>query len=83
MSTAALRRAGGSVMVTIPPLYLKANGLGVGQFVTLEVSGDVLTIKPTAKKRITLAEIISGTPKKAARLRAEGWDEMAAAGHEQ
>lgn len=82
MSTAALRRAGGSVMVTVPPVYLKDNGLRAGQIVELQISGDALTIKPVAKKRITLAQILQGTPRKAARARAEGWDELQPAGRE-
>lgn len=69
-------------MVTIPPVYLKDNGLRVGQIVELQISGDALTIKPAAKKRVTLAEIIEGSPKKAARLRAEGWDDLPPAGRE-
>lgn len=82
MSQASLRRAGGSVMVTVPPAYLKQNGLSAGQTVRLEMKGDTLTIRPAAKKRITLAEILRGTPRKAARQRAEGWDEIPAAGRE-
>lgn len=82
MPTATLRRAGGSVMVTVPPMYLKDNDLSVGQLVSVEVSGETLTIKPATKKRITLQEIIAGTPKKVAAVRARGWDEMPAAGNE-
>lgn len=82
MSQASLRRAGGSVMVTVPPAYLKHTGLSAGQSVRLEIKGDTLTIRPAAKKRITLAEILRGTPPTAARQRAEGWDEMSSAGRE-
>lgn len=80
MSTVPLRRAGGSVTVTIPPLYLKQTGLAAGQIVDIEIKGSVLTIKPAARKRLSLAEIIKGTPKSVARARAEGWDELPPSG---
>jgi len=52
MAIASLRKAGGSVMVTVPPLYLKEHGLTVGSTVELEVKGDKLTITPGKKKLI-------------------------------
>ena len=70
-------------MVTVPPAYLKHTGLAAGQTVNLEMKGDVLTIRPATKKRITLAEILRGTPKKTARTRVDGWDELASAGKEE
>lgn len=82
MSHASLRRAGGSVMVTVPPAFLKQTGLSAGQTVSLEMKGDTLTIRPAAKKRVTLAEILRGTPKKAARQRVEAWDELRTVGKE-
>jgi len=82
MSQASLRRAGGSVMVTVPPAFLKHTGLSAGQTVSLEMKGDTLTIRPAAKKRVTLAEILRGTPKKAARQRVQGWDELRTVGKE-
>lgn len=69
-------------MVTVPPAYLKHTGLSAGQIVNLEVKGDTLTIRPAERKRVTLAEILRGTPKNAARQRAEGWDELHVAGRE-
>ena len=81
MATAPLRKSGGSVTVTIPPVYLKETGLTVGSVVSLEVKGDKLTISP-ARNRVTLADIVAAAPKKAAKMRAAGWDEMAPAGNE-
>lgn len=81
MATSSLRRAGGSVMLTLPPLYLKETGLTVGSVVSLDIRGEVLRITP-ARKRLTLKEIVSGTPKEAAALRAEGWEVLEPAGRE-
>lgn len=81
MATSSLRRAGGSVMVTVPPVYLKETGLTVGSTVSLEIKGDELKIRP-ARKRRTLKDVIKGTPKDAAALRAKGWDTLKPAGRE-
>lgn len=81
MSRYALRRAGGSVMVTIPPAFLKRTGLTAGSDVEVNATGDKLVVTP-AKARITLADILKSAPKDAHKLRAEGWDEMPAAGKE-
>ena len=81
MATASLRKAGGSVMVTVPPLYLKQHGLTVGSTVELEVKGDKLTITP-GKKKLMLADILAAAPKDSRKLRAEGWDELPPAGNE-
>lgn len=81
MANAALRKAGGSVTVTIPPTYLKEAGLTAGSIVNLEVSGEKLMISP-ARKRVSLADIIAEAPKDAARIRAPGWDGMRPAGKE-
>jgi antitoxin ChpS len=81
MATASLRKAGGSVMVTVPPLYLKQHGLTVGSTVEVEVRGDKLTITP-GRKKLMMADILAATPKNSRKLRAESWDEMPAAGNE-
>ncbi|MGH8456767.1 MAG: AbrB/MazE/SpoVT family DNA-binding domain-containing protein [Stenotrophobium sp.] len=81
MTTAPLRKSGGSVTVTVPPLYLKKTGLAAGSAVTLDVRGDKLTISP-ARKKIMLADIIAQAPKDAAKMRAPGWDELPPAGRE-
>lgn len=81
MSSAALRKAGGSVMVTVPPAYLKQHGLAAGSVVELKVSGRQLVVTP-GKKKLTLAEILAAAPKNARRQRAAGWDAMPAAGNE-
>jgi antitoxin ChpS len=79
MFTAALRRSGGSLIVTIPQAYVEQNHLDAGSRVALEIAGDELKLKP-ARQRPTLAELLTATPKGAERV--QGWDEMPAAGKE-
>ena len=77
----SLRKAGGSVMVTVPPAYLKQHGLGVGSVVEIAMRGDKLTITP-AKSRVSLADILRAAPKDARTLRADGWDQLPPSGNE-
>ncbi len=79
MITSALRRSGGSLILTIPQAYIEQNHLDAGSRVALEIVGDELTLKP-AKIRPTLAELLAATPKNIDRV--EGWDEMPNAGKE-
>lgn len=81
MSTTSLRKSGGSVTVTVPPLYLKKTGLTAGALVALDMKGDKLTISP-ARKKVTLADILAAAPKGVARVRAAGWDELPPSGKE-
>lgn len=81
MSRYSLRRAGGSLMVTIPPAFLKKTGLKAGSAVEVKASGDKLVIS-AATSRVTLADILKAAPKDARKLRADGWDSLPAAGRE-
>lgn len=78
---ATLRKAGGSVMVTIPPIFLKKHHLTAGSTVEIEIKGDELRVRPGAHK-ITLSDIVEAAPKNARKLRARDWDEMAPVGNE-
>jgi antitoxin component of MazEF toxin-antitoxin module len=69
MANVPLRKSGGSVTVTVPPLYLKQTGLTAGSVVSLDVKGDKLTITP-ARRKVTLADIIEAAPKDASKMRA-------------
>ena len=79
MFTAALRRSGGSLIITIPQAYVEQNHLDAGSRVALEIAGDELKLKP-AKQRLTLSELLAATPKGTDRV--HGWDEMPSAGKE-
>lgn len=79
MLTAALRRSGGSLIVTVPQSYVEQNHLDAGSRVLLEINGDELKLKP-GRQRPKLAELLAATPE--GLCRAEGWDEMTSTGTE-
>ena len=79
MHTASLRRSGGSLIMTIPQAYVEQNMLKAGSLVAVEISGEVLTLKP-ARKRKSLSELLAATP--SGLLRVDGWDEMPQTGAE-
>jgi antitoxin ChpS len=79
MFTAALRRSGGSLIITIPQAYVEQNHLDAGSRIALEITGDELKLKP-AKQRLTLSELLAATPKGSERV--PGWDEMPSVGNE-
>jgi antitoxin ChpS len=79
MLDAALRRSGGSLILTIPPSYAEQNGLQAGSRLEILVAGSELTLRvPKAKPK--LADLIKATPRGAQRV--QGWDEMGSAGKE-
>lgn len=79
MLTSALRRSGGSLIVTIPQAYIEQNHLYAGSRVALEISGDELKLKP-ANPRLSLAALLEATPMEAELV--QGWDEMPVVGNE-
>ena len=79
MFTAALRRSGGSLIITIPQAYVEQNHLDAGSRVALEIVGNELKLKP-AKAQLTLPDLLAATPNKIERV--AGWDEMPSAGKE-
>lgn len=81
MSQYALRKAGGSVMVTIPPAYLKAHGLKPGSSVEVREQDGGLFITPV-RSRLRLCDLLDAAPEEAQSLRAPGWDELPPAGRE-
>jgi antitoxin component of MazEF toxin-antitoxin module len=79
MSTASLRRSGGSLIMTIPQAYVEQNRLKAGSLVAVEIAGEELRLNP-ARKRRTLSELLAATPEGLHRI--EGWDEMPQGGGE-
>ena len=79
MSTASLRRSGGSLIMTIPQAYVEQNMLKAGSCVAVEIAGEELRLKP-ARKRKSLSELLAATPDGLHRI--GGWDEMPQAGGE-
>ena len=78
----SLRRAGGSLVMTVPKAFIEQNMLHEGSKVNLMLDGEHLTItapKPNRKHyriKDLMAEMPNGLP------RVEGWDEMQAVSQE-
>ena len=75
-----LRRAGGSLVMTVPKAFIEQNNLLDGSQVELSLQGNTLTINAPLKKRYKLAELMAEMPE--GLPRAVGWDEMPAVGKE-
>ena len=80
MLTAALRRSGGSLIMTIPQSYIEQNQLEAGTVLSVEINGEELRLKPTRSRR-RLADLLAATPEGLHRV--EGWDELPSVGSEQ
>jgi antitoxin ChpS len=79
MLDAALRRSGGSLILTIPPSYAEQNSLQAGSRLEILVAGSELTLRvPKAKPK--LADLIKATPRGAQLV--QDWDELGSAGKE-
>lgn len=76
-----LRRAGGSLVMTVPKAFIEQNGLLEGSQVELRLADNTMTVEAPHKPRYKLAELMAemaaGLP------RVDGWDEMPAVGLEQ
>ena len=80
MLTAALRRSGGSLILTIPQSYIEQNQLEAGTVLSVEINGEELRLKPTRARR-RLADLLAATPEGLHRV--EGWDALPPVGSEQ
>jgi antitoxin ChpS len=79
MLTAALRRSGGSLIVTVPQSFVEQNQLQAGSPLAVEIHGNELRLRP-GRVRPSLDELLAATPRTP--RRAEGWDELAPFGNE-
>jgi antitoxin ChpS len=79
MLNAALRRSGGSLIVTIPQSYIEQNHLDAGSLLHIHIAGAELTLR-AARQRPKLANLLKATPRGARRV--AGWDELGTAGAE-
>lgn len=75
-----LRKAGGSLVMTVPKSFIEQNGLGEGSQVELHLHGKKMTIEAPTRLRYKLADLMAemseGLP------RVGGWDEMPSVGLE-
>ena len=75
-----LRRAGGSLVMTVPKAFIEQNGLQEGSQVDLLLEGARMTINATRKHRYKLKDLLAEMPGELPRV--EGWDEVQPAGKE-
>jgi antitoxin ChpS len=75
-----LRKAGGSLVMTVPKAFIDQNGLVNGSQVELHVHGKKMTVETPSRPRYKLSDLMAemhqGLP------RVEGWDEMPSVGME-
>lgn len=75
-----LRRAGGSLVMTVPKAFIDQNGLGEGSQVELQLQGKTLTVEASTRPRYKLAELLAEMPQGLPLV--PGWDEMPSVGLE-
>jgi antitoxin ChpS len=75
-----LRKAGGSLVMTVPKAFIDQNGLHEGSKVELHLLGNTLTIEAPARPRYKLADLLAEMPDGLPRV--EGWDDMPSVGLE-
>lgn len=75
-----LRKAGGSLVMTVPKVFIEQNSLGEGSQVELRLLGNKMTVEAPARPRYRLVDLMAEMP--AGLPRVEGWDAMPSVGLE-
>ena len=75
-----LRKAGGSLVMTVPKVFVEQNGLTEGSQVELHLLGKKMTVEAPKRPRYKLADLMAEMPEGLPRV--EGWDEMPTVGLE-
>ena len=75
-----LRRAGGSLVMTVPKAFIEQNQLKDGSQVDLLLEGARMTVSAKRKRRYKLIDLLAEMPEELPRV--EGWDAMTAVGKE-
>jgi len=75
-----LRKAGGSLVMTVPKVFIDQNGLCEGSQVQLHLLGKKMTVEAPTRPRYKLADLMAEMPEELPRV--EGWDEMPSVGLE-
>ena len=75
-----LRRAGGSLVMTVPKSFIEQNQLRDGSQVDLMLEGARMTVSALSKRRYKLAQLLAEMPGKLPRV--AGWDAMRTVGKE-
>lgn len=69
-----LRKAGGSLVMTVPKAFIDQNGLSEGSQVELQLQGKKMTVEALTRRRHKLADLMNEMPEGLPKV--EGWDEM-------
>jgi antitoxin ChpS len=75
-----LRRAGGSLVMTVPKAFIDQNGLSDGSQVELHLAGHRMSIEAPRRPRYKLANLMAEMPEGLPRI--EGWETMPSVGLE-
>ncbi|GMV69715.1 MAG: hypothetical protein AMXMBFR76_21540 [Pseudomonadota bacterium] len=75
-----LRKAGGSLVMTVPKTFIDQNGLREGAQVELHLMGRKMTVEVPTRPRYRLADLMAEMPEGLPRV--EGWDEIPSVGLE-
>ena len=69
-----LRKAGGSLVMTVPKAFIEQNGLGEGSQVDLHLLGRKMTIEAPTRPHYKLADLMAEMSTNEL-PRVDGWDE--------
>lgn len=75
-----LRKAGGSLVMTVPKAFIDQNGLTEGSQVELQLQGKKMTVEAPARRRYKLVDLMNEMPEGLPKV--QGWDEMPSVGLE-
>lgn len=75
-----LRKAGGSLVMTVPRAFIEQNGLSEGSQVELHILGKQLIVEALTRPRYKLEELLAEMPDGFPRV--QGWDELPTVGLE-
>jgi antitoxin ChpS len=76
----SLRRAGGSLIITVPKPFVDGNGLIDGSQLEVQFSGKTMTLSARVKPRYRAADLMAEMPDGLPMV--EGWDSLPAVGLE-
>ncbi len=69
-----LRKAGGSLVMTVPKAFVDQNELHEGSQVELQLQGSRMTVEAPRRPHYRLADLMAEMPDGLPRV--EGWDDM-------
>lgn len=75
-----LRKAGGSLVMTVPKAFIEQNGLSEGSQVELHLLGKKMTVEAPIRPRYKLADLMAEMPQGLPCV--EGWEDMPPVGLE-